>query len=274
MGKVLALERACGETRLAVLEGGRLFELYAERGGSDGVTGNIYAGRVENVVPGMNAALVDIGMKKNGFLNPDDAGPELRGKLKPGQMILVQAEREATGNKGPRLKCQISIAGRLTVLLPGLRYAGVSKKIEDEAERDRLFAIASALSERGDGMIVRTEAEGAAEAEIEADFERLRADWPRIEEAARHAASPRLIRADGDLALRAVRDMLNADVERVRTDDAELYAQLCAHASALAPRFGLSSSRASRRCSTSCAWTISWRRRSRGACASGAAATS
>ncbi len=235
-GKVLLMERAPGEVRLAVLEDGKLCELYSERAGSAGLTGNIYAGRVENVVRGMNAAFVDIGLKRNGFLSLDDAPPELRGRLRPGQMLPVQVEREGAGSKGPRLKCQLSIAGRCSVLLPDFRYAGVSKKIEDAAERDRLFGIASRLCEaHGSGMIARTEAEGAPRAEIEADYLRLLADWRRIEAEVNHASAPRLIRADADLALKAVRDMLSEDVERIRTDDAGLYAELRAHALALAP---------------------------------------
>ena len=238
MTKVLLMERAPGERRLAVLEDGKLCELYSERAGGAGLTGNIYAGRVENVVKGMNAAFVDIGLKKNGFLSLDDVPAELRGKLRPGQMLPVQVERESAGSKGPRLKCRLSLAGRYSVLLPGFAYAGVSKKIEDETERDRLYGIAGRLSEaNGSGMIARTEAEGAPRAEIEADYLRLLADWRRIEAEATHAAAPRLIRADGDLALKAVRDMLDEGVDRIRTDDAQLYAELCAHADALTPQF-------------------------------------
>ena len=234
MTRVLALERAGGETRLAVLEDGKLCEIYFERGGSAGLRGNIYAGRVQNVLPGMNAAFVDIGMKKNGFLGADD----IDGALKPGKMVVVQVDKEPGGGKGPRLTGRISLPGRFIALLPGIRYAGVSKKIADGAERDRLFAIATRLSAaHGEGIIVRTAGEGASEEELAADFERALADWRRIENEAGHSAAPRLIRADGDLALRAVRDMLGDGVERVRTDDTELYARLRAHAEALAPQF-------------------------------------
>ena len=233
MTRVLVLERVGRETRLAVLENGKLCEIYFERGGSAGLQGNIYAGRVQNVLPGMNAAFVDIGMKKNGFLSADDIDAE----LKPGETVVVQVDKEPGGDKGPRLTGRLSLPGRFSALLPGIRYAGVSKKITDEAERDRLFAIANRLSEaHGAGIIVRTAGEGAAEEELIADYERLLADWRRIDAEARHSASPRLIRSDGDLALRAVRDMLNDGVERVRTDDEELYARLKAHAGALAPR--------------------------------------
>ena len=127
MTRVLALERAVNETRLAVLEDGKLCEIYFERGGSAGLQGNIYAGRVQNVLGGMNAAFVDIGMKKNGFLSAGD----FDGELKPGKMIVVQVDKEPGGDKGPRLTGKISLPGRYAALLPGIRYAGVSKKIED-----------------------------------------------------------------------------------------------------------------------------------------------
>ena len=234
MKRVLALERAVGEARLAVLEDGKLCEIYHERGGSAGLTGNIYAGRVQNVLPGMNAAFVDIGMKKNGFLSADD----FDGELKPGQMVVAQVTKEPGGSKGPRLSGKLSLPGRYVVLLPGIRYAGVSKKISEGAERDRLFAIAKELSEScGHGIIVRTMGEGADAEALRADCERVAADWSRIDAEARHSASPRLIRADGELALKVVREMLDDDVERVRTDDAELYARLRIHAEALTPEY-------------------------------------
>ena len=234
MKRILALERAGREARLAVMEDGRLCEIYHERGGSAGLTGNIYAGRVQNVVPGMNAAFVDIGMKKNGFLSADD----FAGELRPGRMIVAQVTKEPGGSKGPRLTGKITLPGRCVVLLPGIHYAGVSKKIPEGGERDRLFAIASELSEQcGHGIIVRTLGEGASAEALRADCERVAADWSRIEAEARHSASPRMIRADGELALKVVREILDDDVERVRTDDEGLYEQLRAHAQALTPEY-------------------------------------
>lgn len=249
----LVLERFGDQTRLAVLEDGKLCEIYIERGKRGKLAGNIYAGRVQNVLPGMNAAFVDIGLSKNGFLYAGDIGMDLRGErelqaalqknriedmLRPGQMIVVQVVKEAGGGKGPRVSGHLSLPGRLTVLLPSLKYAGVSRKIEEGPERDRLFEIAQKLSaESGAGVIVRTAGEGAEEAALRADYERLLLDWKRISAESAHSARPRLIQPDGDLALRAVRDMLDEDVSRVRTDDAALYERLreCAHA--LAPAF-------------------------------------
>lgn len=252
-GRELVLERVQDQTRLAVLEDGRLCEIYYERGTRGKLAGNIYAGRVQNVIKGMNAAFVDIGLKKNAFLYAGDICVDTRGQeelktrleqariekmLRPGQMIVVQVNKEAGGGKGPRVSGNLSIPGRLTVLLPQIRYAGVSRKIEAGEERDRLFHIAEGLSARaGAGVIIRTAGEGADEAEIRADYERLLSDWKRIETEAAHSAGPRLIQADGDLALRAVRDLLDAEVSRVRTDDDALYARLSACARALTPEF-------------------------------------
>ncbi len=249
----LLIERVQNQTRLAVLEEGRLCELYCERGRRTKLAGNIYAGRVQNVLPGMNAAFVDIGLKKNGFLYAGDIGWDTRDQeqlaqqlegariermLSPGQMIVVQVIKEPGGSKGPRISGHLSLPGRLSVLLPGLRYAGVSKKIEDEGERDRLFAIADELSRScGAGVIIRTAAEGTDERAIQEDYARLLKDWQRIEGEARHSAQPRLIQPDGDLVLRAVRDMLDEDVTLVRTDDYEVYRQLVDCARILTPQF-------------------------------------
>ena len=247
----LALERVQDQTRLAVLEDGKLCEIYYERGSRTKLAGNIYAGRVQNVLPGMNAAFVDIGLKKNAFLYAADICIDTRDQrelrdqlerariermLRPGQMIVVQVVKEPGGGKGPRISGNLSLPGRLTVLLPTLKYAGVSKKIGEAGERDRLYAAAQALSaESGAGVIVRTAGEGANEDELRADYARLLLDWERIQTEARHSAQPRLIQPDGDLALRAVRDMLDEDVSRVRTDDEGLYARLTACARALTP---------------------------------------
>ena len=189
MKRELVLERVQTQTRLAVLEDGKLCEIYHERAASGKLAGNIYAGRVQNILPGMNAAFVDIGLSKNGFLYAGDICLDTRDQqelksqlensriekmLRPGQMIVVQVEKEPGGNKGPRISGNLSLPGRLCVLIPTLRYAGVSKKITDAAERDRLHAIALELSQaHGAGLIVRTAGEGAQKAEIAADYQRL-----------------------------------------------------------------------------------------------------
>lgn len=251
MKRELVLERVQTQTRLAVLEDGKLCEIYHERAASGKLAGNIYAGRVQNILPGMNAAFVDIGLSKNGFLYAGDICLDTRDQqelksqlensriekmLRPGQMIVVQVEKEPGGNKGPRISGNLSLPGRLCVLIPTLKYAGVSKKITDAAERDRLHAIALELSQaHGAGLIVRTAGEGAQKAEIAADYQRLLALWRRIETQARHSAKPRLIQSDGSLVVSAVRDMLDESVDSIRTDDEELFAQLQDCANILTP---------------------------------------
>ena len=251
MKREILLEKMQGQSRMAVLEDKRLCEIYYERGNSAKLAGNIYAGRVQNILPGMNAAFVDIGLKKNGFLYAGDIGIDTRDQqdlrsrlensriekmLRPGQMIVVQVVKEPGGSKGPRISGNISMPGRLCVLLPTIAYAGVSKKIAQECERSRLHAIARDLSQSsGHGVIIRTAGEGASAEEIARDYQRLLEIWQRIENAAKHSAAPRLIQSDGSLALRAVRDMLDESVDAVRTDDAGLFEQLRSNALMLTP---------------------------------------
>ena len=251
MKKEIALERVLDRTRLAVLESGRLCEIYDQYGDKTKLAGNIYVGRVQNILPGMNAAFVDIGLNKNAFLSVGDIALDTRGDgqlkarledariektLRPGQMITCQVVKEAGGGKGPRISCNPTLPGRLCVLLPTVSYAGVSKKIEDEAERDRLHGIAqSLLDEYGLGAIIRTAGEGADEAALRSDFARLATMWQRIKTEAEHSATPRLIQADGDLALMAVREMLDESVDCVRTEDEALYRALLEHAKIMTP---------------------------------------
>lgn len=249
----LVLERMQNQTRLAVLENGRLCEIQLERGMRTKLAGNIYAGRVQNVLPGMNAAFVDIGLNKNAFLYAGDIGMDIRDQqdlkdqleqrriekmLRPGQMIVTQVVKEPGGTKGPRISGSITLPGRMSVLLPAISYAGVSKKIGDEAERRRLHEIARELSQKhGSGVIIRTAAEGASREQIEADYLRLLSQWQRIDVSARHSAKPRLIQDDGSLALRAVRDLLDEDVASIRTDDPGLFRELQEAARVFAPQF-------------------------------------
>lgn len=249
----ILLERVQNQTRLAVIENRRLCEIQYERGERAKLAGNIYAGRVQNVLPGMNAAFVDIGLRKNAFLYAGDICYDVREEqalkdqleqrrieqmLRPGQMIVVQVAKEPGGSKGPRVSGSITLPGRLSVLLPTVRYAGVSKKIEDPDERERLNGIARRLSERcGAGVIVRTAGEGATEEQIAADYAHLLSMWAQIEAQARHSAKPRLIQQDGSLTLRAIRDMLDENVRAIRTDDAQIFQELKGFARALAPEY-------------------------------------
>ena len=253
INREILLERVQNQTRLAVIEDRRLCEIHYERGSQAKLAGNIYAARVQNVLPGMNAAFVDVGLRKNGFLYAGDICFDTRDQqelkdrlesariekmLRPGQSIVVQVVKEPGGSKGPRVSGSITLPGRLAVLLPTIRYAGVSKKITDPTERDRLFEIAQRLSEaHGAGVIIRTAGEGASQEQIEADYLRLLRMWADIEKRAKHSAQPRLIQSDGSLALRAVRDMLDDSVSAIRTDDAQLYESLCHWARTLTPEY-------------------------------------
>ena len=253
MIREMLLERVQGQVRLAVMEDRRLCEIYYERGNSAKLAGNIYAGRVQNVLPGMNAAFVDIGLGKNAFLYAGDICFDTRGQqalqktleerriekmLRPGQMIIVQVVKEPGGNKGPRISGSITLPGRYSVMIPGIRYAGVSRKIEDDAERDRLYAIAQRISEKfNSGIIIRTAAEGAEEAQICADYDALSRQWKKIDEEGSYSAQPKLIQSDGSLVLRAMRDLMDAEISAVRTDDPALHNDLQACAALFAPEY-------------------------------------
>ena len=167
MKREILIEHLMGETRLALLEDGELAEMYTERMGQEKLSGNVYVGRVENILPGMNAAFVDIGLEKNGFLYAGDIMLDTRGEaelaarlssqrienlLHRGQQILVQVVKEPGGTKGPRVSSHVTLPGRKLVLLPTVRYCGVSKRIEEDEERFRLRSIAEELcAENGMG---------------------------------------------------------------------------------------------------------------------------
>lgn len=251
MTREILIEVLSGETRLAILEDGELMELYSERAGCEKLSGNIYVGRVENVLPGMNAAFVDIGLDKNAFLYAGDIQLDTRDEhelatqlkeakiqkmVRPGQQVLVQVVKDPGGTKGPRISSHVTLPGRMTVLLPTVRYVGVSRRIEDEEERARLRAIAEELSApEGMGMIVRTAAEGVSKEDIARDFEALVRMWKKIQTRGNHIAAPALLHRDESLVYRAVRDMFTADVVAVKTDSECIFRQLTENAELLAP---------------------------------------
>lgn len=242
MTQTLLIERVMDQTRMAVIEDDRLCELYCERPGSENLTGNIYLGRVENVLSGMNAAFVDIGADKNGFLAAGDIRADLvaerelskrLGKTRIEEMarrggeLLVQVVKSQPGAKGPRLSCQITLPGRLMVLLSEAGYVGVSRKIEDATERARLRGIGLALtSDGGPGLILRTAAAGASEDELNGEFERLFAQWRDILGRAKHCTAPKLLHDDNSLMLIAVRNRLGEAVDALWVDGAEDYKRL------------------------------------------------
>lgn len=251
MKREYLLEAVGAQTRLAVFEDGRLCEAYYERRGSEKLAGNLYLGRVQNILPGMNAAFVDIGQPKNAFLYAGDIPVDISGEreladkmknariekmIRPGQELLVQVVKEPGGTKGCRISSHVTVPGRMTVLLPTVRYAGVSKKITDCAERERLHAIAAELVEdEGMGVIVRTAAEGADAKTLEDDYRAALSLWRRIEAKAKCASAPKLIHSDGSLALQLVRDRLGEEAANVQVDGAALYEETRGYANLLTP---------------------------------------
>lgn len=252
MKQTLLIERVMDQTRLAVIEDGQLAELLIQRPGDENLSGNVYLGRMENVLPGMNAAFVDIGADKNGFLAAGDIGVDVRSdrglaealdaarieKLaRPGQSILVQAIKAQPGAKGPRLSSHVTLAGRLLVLLTDVRYVGVSKKLPD-GERERLHGIGERLLEAGGaGLILRTAASGADEAAISDEYERLINAWRDILNRAAHGIAPKLLRDDNALTLKAVRDRLGEDTDALWADGADCHDELRGLAASMAPGY-------------------------------------
>jgi ribonuclease G len=216
-----------GEQRVAVLEDGVVVEVYLERPGHRSIAGNVYKGTVDNVLPGMEASFVDIGLEKNGFLYVDEiVVPELEGRkhgrriqelVERGQEVLVQAVKDPMGTKGARLTTEISLPGRFLVFVPFGDGIGVSRRLEDE-ERERLKGICKELELPEGGLIVRTAAEGASRQELEGDLALLQKLWSTIRGRAKRAEAPALVYQESELPLRIVRDLFIRTFERVVVD--------------------------------------------------------
>ncbi|HWH55548.1 MAG TPA: Rne/Rng family ribonuclease, partial [Gaiellaceae bacterium] len=217
-----------GEQRVAVLEDDQVAEVYLERPERRSIAGNVYKGVVDNVLPGMEAAFVEIGLEKNGFLYVDEiVVPELEGKrhgrkiqdlLSRGQEVLVQAVKDPMKSKGARLTTEISLPGRFVVYVPSGEGLGVSRRLEDD-ERTRLRDILKALDVKKGGVIIRTAAEGASAEDIERDLVFLQRLWKEIEDRAKTAKAPALLYQEAELPLRVVRDLFTEDFERLLVDD-------------------------------------------------------
>ena len=234
------------EVRVAVVEGGKLSEAYIERRGRRSIVGNVYKGRVDAVLPGMEAAFVDIGLDKNGFLYVNEIVlPDLdereRRKMRiqeliqPGQDVLVQVTKDPMGTKGARLTMEVSLAGRFMVLVPGGDGIGISRKLSD-GERDRLRDLIRPVRTQEDaGMIVRTAAEGASVPELERDVRLLEKLWEVTRGHAERAEAPALVYAEPDLSLQVIRDDLRADVSEVVVDDERQYHRILAYVNRTSP---------------------------------------
>jgi len=254
------------ETRVAVVENGGLQELHVERSRSRGIVANIYKGKVVRVLPGMQAAFVDAGLERTAFLHaadmvphrtpaPNASGdadhdevavqsaapprPDISELVSEGQEIVVQVAKDPIGSKGARLTTQLSIPSRYLVLLPGSNHRGISQRIQDVDERDRLLQVLdTALQEQPmqAGFIVRTAAESQHSQNFEADIEFLHRAWEQIERKIASARAGELIHADLPLSLRVIRDLARDDVERIRVDSRETYALMRQFAVDLMPQ--------------------------------------
>ena len=249
-----------GETRVAILESEgspsgssrgrgqqksddwRVAELYIERRGSRSIVGNIYKGKVDNVLPGLEAAFVDIGLEKNGFLHADDVvfpgvevarrgrGGRTKGKritelLKPGQEILVQAIKDPLKTKGPRLSMQLSIAGRYLVYVPQGEGVGVSRRLDDK-ERDRLRRAAGKADLGDGGVIVRTAAQGATKEDFEREIKYLHKLHDVLQQRAKETTAPEMVFQEADLSVRVARDIFSGEFEKAIVDDRKQHHRL------------------------------------------------
>ena len=214
-----------GLDQIAILEDGLLVEHYVARRTQSSMVGNIYLGRVQNVLPSMEAAFVDVGRGRNavlyaGEVNWDAVGMEgkprrIEAALKSGDPVLVQVTKDPIGHKGARLTSQITLAGRYLVLIPGGSMMGISRKLPDK-ERARLKKILKSVVPSGSGVIVRTAAEGATEEQIRDDVARLTRQWEDIEKKRTNTKSaPTLLRGEPELAVRVVRDIFNEDFSKL-----------------------------------------------------------
>jgi ribonuclease G len=232
-----------GERTVAVLEDGRVAEVYLERPERRSIAGNIYLGRVDNVLPGMEAAFVEIGLEKNGFLYVDEIvspelekghGHKIQDLISRGQTILVQAVKDPMKTKGARLTTQISLPGRFVVFVPQGEGLGVSRRLDDD-ERNRLKDILKRLDVKEGGVIVRTAAEGASEEDIERDLVFLQRLWRSIQAKEKTAKAPELIYQEAELPLRVVRDLFTGDFEKAYIDDERTYRRIVGYLKKTSP---------------------------------------
>src|ERR1700741_4512335 len=211
-------------TQIAVLEDGVLVEHYVNRSSHQSYVGNVYLGKVQNVLPSMEAAFVDVGKGRNavlyaGEVNFDVSGLEgqpkrIESALKAGQSLIVQVTKDPVGHKGARLTSQISLPGRYLVYVPGASMTGISRKLPD-TERNRLKQILKKVMPEDGGVIVRTAGEGAAEEELSRDVSRLAAQWEAIEKKSKTASAPDLLYSEPDLTIRVIRDIFNEDFNKL-----------------------------------------------------------
>lgn len=234
MFKEIIINAGEEETRVAVLENKLLVEIHIERAVGQRLVGNIFKGRIENVLPGMQAAFVDIGLEKNAFLYVEDALPAVRTNgqnnitdvVKKGQEVIVQIVKEPFGTKGPRVTTHLTIPGRYAVLMPTIDNVGISRRIEAEKERERLKEFTRKVKPAGMGIIMRTMAEGLEEEELGQDIDVLVKLWRKILNKAKNSSAPNLIHRDLELIQRILRDVFDPEVNRLIVDARHEYEKI------------------------------------------------
>jgi ribonuclease E len=231
--------------QIAVLEEGVLVQHYVTRTGATSMVGNVFLGRVQNVLPGMEAAFIDIGRGRNGVLyagevnySPEDLegpAPRIEHVLKSGQSVLVQVTKDPMGGKGARLTAQVSMPGRYLVLAPDQAVSGISRRLPDE-ERKRLKSILKKIRPERHGVIVRTAAEGASEEALTTDLERLVREWERIQKNAKKAKAPAVLYEEPELTVRVFRDLFNdEEFKGLVTDSQRVYDKIMGYVNEIAP---------------------------------------
>ncbi len=260
MGSKILINVDLKETRVAITEEYGLAEIYIERKSEKTIAGNIYKGRVVKILPGMDAAFVDIGIGRAGFLYVSEVSPAemleefselvdndnlpkkvpkgvpIEDILQEGQEVIVQVAKEPLGTKGPRLTSHITLPGRYLILMPTMTHIGVSHRITDQEERKRLKETVDRIRPVPFGFIVRTVSEGKSEEDLRADMEYLLNLWESIKRKAEKVSAPKLLYADLDLPTRALRDFFTADTEEVIVDDKEAYRRCVEFAKDYVPR--------------------------------------
>ncbi|AKL95103.1 ribonuclease G [Clostridium aceticum] len=233
----IIVDTTINETRLALIENNELVELYIERKNNKRIVGNIYKGRVTNVLPGMQAAFVDIGLEKNSFLYVKDAVPQeyqyeenetfqnvaIKDLIKAGQEIIVQVTKEPIGSKGARVTTHITLPGRYLVLMPYTDYLGISRRITSEEERNRLKKAVEEVKPQNMGVIVRTVAEGKDKEAFNDDIKFLLKLWQKIEKEKKLGFAPRMIYKDFDLVDRTIRDIFSVNIDEFIMNNTEDY---------------------------------------------------
>ena len=264
MDKEIYISESMGESRIAIIEDGTLVEVYVEKQDQQRMVGNIYKGKVENVLPGMQAAFVDIGYDINAFLpfseieNPaylmdidesEDSSSNNKTNrksnkhtsdnvnvdLKTGQSIFVQVIKEAFAGKGPRITTEVAIPGRLLVLVPNSKYVGISKKIWDKYERRRLKKLVSSLKDNDAGIIVRTVAEGKSEELIKNDLQNLENNWQKILKASNQKKDVELLYEDLETASSVIRDLFTPDISKIVIDSKKLFKKINSYLEDVSP---------------------------------------